>query len=747
MQRPDQNAHGDIARMDPTRITTLLIADDDPAHLLLAEAALGGAGFVVHTASDGEEAVRQFELTRPDCVILDVNMPKKTGIEVCHDIRQRADGRRLPILMLTGRNDVVSISEAFAAGASDFAQKGMNPRLLVERVRFLLRDRAMQDDLWSSRAKLLLAQRIARVGHWELTVEGRTLDMSPMVGEMLERDAKPLERYESFVNLLDPAEQILARQAFIACATEGERFSFEHRVKTASGKDLYVQQEAELVQAAGSANGRTVLVTLQDLTRVRRAEDAVRTLSYYDSATSLPNRHYLLEQLALAIKEREPGLVMCVASFRVHGLDRIVQAQGADIARKLMSELARQIGEQLAAAGPPGSPLRPSHTARVCRTAEAGLSVLVHSRDSIEHVQELVLSALARVSGQPTNLGTEYLPGVSAGLALVDGSTMDAEQLLTNAQAASEQAHDPRSCELFSPVPLARSRRRLAIESALRRAVEAGELHLMYQPRVASGTLDITGVECLLRWEHPQLGSVGPDEFIPIAEETGLIESIGEWVLDEACRQLAAWRARFDDEFFVSVNISARQLRQPHFADRVKAALDKHRLPAQALELEISETSITHATPEIRRMFEALRREGVRVAMDNFGSGYSSLGQIRRLPFDCVKLDRSLMADLYTDVGAQGVTAAVLAMAKALRIRSVAEGIEDAESLEMVCWLGCDELQGHYVSPPLKARDFADWLDSGGAVVLARRRASAIAIELEASKIDLGPTLGAAEMP
>jgi EAL domain-containing protein (putative c-di-GMP-specific phosphodiesterase class I) len=133
--------------------------------------------------------------------------------------------------------------------------------------------------------------------------------------------------------------------------------------------------------------------------------------------------------------------------------------------------------------------------------------------------------------------------------------------------------------------------------------------------------------------------------------------------------------------------------------------------------------------------------------MDDFGTGYSSLGQIRRLPFDCVKLDRSLMADLYTDIGAQGVTAAVLAMAKALRIRSVAEGIEDAESLEMVSWLGCDEVQGYYISPPLKARDFADWMDGGGALALARRRAAAIAVELEASKIDLGPSLGNADLP
>jgi EAL domain-containing protein (putative c-di-GMP-specific phosphodiesterase class I) len=729
--------------MDPTRITTIMIADDDPAHLLLAEAALGGAGFVVHTASDGEEAVTQFELTQPDCVVLDVNMPKMTGIEVCRRIRERADGRRLPILMLTGRNDIVSISDAFAAGASDFAQKGMNPRLLVERVRFLLRDRAMQDDLWSSRSKLLLAQRIARVGHWELTLDGRTLDMSPMVGEILERDSGPLERYESFVRLLDPAEQVLVRQAFIACATENSRFSFEHLVRTPAGKDLYIHQEAEVVQAAGSAGAGTVLITLQDLTRLRRAEDAVRTLSYFDSATGLPNRVYFLEQLSIALRDQEPGIAMCVTTCRVHGLERIVQAHGTDVANRLLSELARQIGQGLADSEAGGVPPRHAGAARVCRTSDAGLTLLVRTREPAETLPELIGAVLARVSGQPTELGTGYLPAVSAGLALIDGSSTQAEQWLSHAQAASEHALEPRSCEFFSPVPLARSRRRLAIESALRRAVEAGEFHLMYQPRVASATLDITGIECLLRWEHPQLGSVGPEEFVPIAEETGLIEPIGDWVLDEACRQLASWRTRFEDDFCVSVNVAARQLRQPSFAARVGAVLDKHRLPAHALEIEINETSIVHAPPEVRRMLEALRRDGVRVAMDNFGAGYSSLGQIRRLPLDCVKLDRSLMADLYTDVGAQGVTAAVLAMAKALRIRSVAEGIEDAESLEMVSWLGCDEIQGYYISPPLKARDFAEWLESGGAVVLARRRAAAIAVELEASKIAPGLDLDA----
>ena len=186
---------------------TILIADDDPAQRLLVEAALTGAGFLVVTAVDGAAAVESYSRSPTDCVILDVMMPNLTGIEACRAIRERTDGRLLPILMLTGRNDLSAITEAYAAGASDFAQKGLNPRLLVERVRFLLRDRELQDQLWSSRSKLLLAQRIARVGHWEIDAAGRSLDVSPFIYELLDTRTHAIERYEEFVCLLDPVEQ------------------------------------------------------------------------------------------------------------------------------------------------------------------------------------------------------------------------------------------------------------------------------------------------------------------------------------------------------------------------------------------------------------------------------------------------------------------------------------------------------------------------------------------------------------
>jgi EAL domain-containing protein (putative c-di-GMP-specific phosphodiesterase class I)/DNA-binding response OmpR family regulator/GGDEF domain-containing protein len=713
-------------------ITTILIADDDPSHVMLAEAALAGAGFLVHTAADGEEAVQRFAEVNPDCVILDVNMPKLSGIDACREIRVQSGSRLVPILMLTGRNDLPSISDAYAAGASDFAQKGLNPRLLVERVRFLLRDRALQEEVRSSQSKLLLAQSIARVGHWELSIDGRTLHVSPMIGELLGRDVEPLSRYEEFVALLDPAERDVVRAAFVTCATGNGRFSFDHRIQTASAAVICMHQEAELIQGAGGPGAATVIVTLQDLTRLHRAEETVRLLSYFDTVTGLPNRRHLSEQVSLALNEKGGAAASGVVAFRVHNFDRIVQAQGSEFCSKLIGQLAKCVAGELERISQGGTIQWRTDLPSVCRTADGELAILLRSRVSAEHIATVTHAVLESVSTQALQLDVDYVPALSAGVALAEGDA-NAEQLLVNAHAAAELALDPRSCAFFSPLPQAHARRRLLMESALRCAVERRELHLVYQPRVKIDTFELTGFECLVRWDNPQFGNVRPEEFITIAEEAGIVDGIGRWTLEEASRQLIAWRERYAQAFFAATSLSGRQLRDPNFGTLVQSAIERHRLPASALQLEFRESSILDAPDGAYAMLDDLHRRGVLIGIDDFGTGHSSLGQIRRVPFDSMKLDKALMADLYTDPWAQGVTAAVLAMARALRIRSVAGGVEDAATVEMLRALGCDEIQGPYVAPPMKPRDFEDWLERGGAVHLARQFVVDVSGEPDAS--------------
>ncbi|HEX7374289.1 MAG TPA: EAL domain-containing protein, partial [Steroidobacteraceae bacterium] len=664
--------------MNEAPATTILFADDDPSAQLLAEAALAGAGFMVHTANDGAQAVQKYPEVNPDMVILDVDMPNKTGIEACREIRALAGTRLVPILMLTGRNDLPAISQAYAAGANDFAQKGMNPRLLVERVRFLLRDRAMQEELQASRSKLLLAQSIARVGHWEIDPDGTTLHVSPMIGELLGVEAASLSRYEDFIALLDGAEQADVRAAFVTCATGHGRFSFDHRLKAQDGSVVCVHQEAELVQGAGGARDSTVIVTLQDLTRLHRAEETVRLLSYFDTETGLPNRRHLTEQVALALNERSSVAAFSVVSFRVLGFERVVQAQGIAYTSKLLAHLARRIDAELSRISQGGTILWRTDLPSVCRTADGELSLLLRSRVSAEHVATVVHAVLETIGRTDAATDVEFIPAVSAGVALAESNATTAEQLLGNAHGAAESASDPRSCAFFSPLPQAHARRRLLMESALRGALERRELQLVYQPRMTIDTFDFTGVECQVRWESPHYGTVKPEELASLAEEAGISDDINRWSIEESCRQLVAWHERYDRHFFIANLLSDRQLRDPNFVTLVQAAIERHKVPPDALQLEIREASLID-TPEAAVLaLNGLRKSGVRIGLDDFGTGHSSLGHIRRVPFDSMKLDRALMADLYTDPWAQGVTAAVLAMARAMKIRAVCDGIEDA---------------------------------------------------------------------
>ena len=712
--------------------TTLLIADDDPSHLLLVEAALAGAGFMVHTAEDGVQAVERFDEVDPDCVILDVMMPKLSGIDACREIRKKAENRLVPVLMLTGRNDLTAISDAYAAGASDFAQKGMNPRLLVERVRFLLRDRELREELHASRSKLLLAQSIARVGHWELDVDGRTLHVSPMIGQLLGFDAKGPARYEDFVALLDPQEQDAVRMAFVNCATGNGRFGFDHRIPAPDGSTICLHQEADLVPGAGGASAGIVMVTLQDLTRLDRAEAAVRRLSYFDPITGLPNRRHLAEQVSRALEEPGETVATAVVAFRVHNFDRVVQAHGREPASRLIQELARHLEVELERLGQAGTILWRAESPSVCRSSDGELGVLLRSRIGAEHVATVTHAVLESVSAKAQQTDAEYVPAISAGIALAEG-TADAEQLLGNAHAAAERATDPRSCVLHSPMPQAQLRRRLAIESSLRGAVERRELQLVYQPRVAAESLELTGVECLVRWEHPQYGTIRPEEFISIAQESGIVDDIGRWMLDEACRQMAAWRHRYERRFFASVHVLARQLRDPRLGAAVQAALERHSLPADSIKVEISERTITEAPEAAYSLLEELQGYGLRIGIDDFGTGHSSLGRVRRIAFNSIKLDPALMAELYTDPWIQGVTTAVLGMARSNQIRTVADEIDDPATLEMLRALGFDEVQGPCVAHPMKAREFEEWLERGAARHLMHEISGELDDDLEVS--------------
>jgi EAL domain-containing protein (putative c-di-GMP-specific phosphodiesterase class I)/GGDEF domain-containing protein len=380
-------------------------------------------------------------------------------------------------------------------------------------------------------------------------------------------------------------------------------------------------------------------------------------------------------------------------AFRVHAFDRITQAQGREFGERLVAEAGRRIEEELGRIAQGRTIVWRAGQSPVCRTAEGELAVLVHSRETIDHVAtvtRVVLESLA-TSALPADSG--FAPAISAGVALAGADGSDAAELLGKAHAAAETATVPRTCAFFSPTPQSRLRRRLQIESALRAAVARGELHLQFQPRVAVDTFETTCVECFVRWDHPEFGSLPQHEFVAIGEESGVAEDIGRWAVDEACRRLAGWREHYEHRFRVSISLGGRQLRDPGLARMVRSTIDRHRLPPDALQLEVTEASLVDAPDTVRASLAELHGCGVRIGLADFGTGHSSLGQMKRVPFGSMKLNPGLVANLYVDPWTQGVTAAVVAMARAMNIRAVADDIDDAATLDMLRALGCDEVQ------------------------------------------------------
>ncbi len=267
----------------------------------------------------------------------------------------------------------------------------------------------------------------------------------------------------------------------------------------------------------------------------------------------------------------------------------------------------------------------------------------------------------------------------------------------------------------------------LALESSLRRAIERGELVLYYQGKVETRTGRITGVESLVRWQHPELGLLSPDQFIPLAEETGLIVPLSKWVLREACKQVCEWQRQNLPPLSVAVNLSARQFVDDHLLEDTALALRELGMDPTLLELEITESMMMHNPERTIQILQALKAMGIRIAIDDFGIGYSSLSHLRQFPIDIIKIDRSFIQDVPGDPADEAITEAIIAMGKSLKITVVAEGVETIEQLQFLSERSCEEIQGYFFSKPLPAADFTKllWKNLAPVAVPSKKRPAA----------------------
>jgi diguanylate cyclase len=433
----------------------------------------------------------------------------------------------------------------------------------------------------------------------------------------------------------------------------------------------------------------------------RKAESHVYRLAYYDPLTGLPNRNYFCERVNEQIAAR-PDMSAAVIFLDVDNFMRLNNSFGYAIGDRLMRQIASRLEECAQ-----GKTL----LARLRGDEFAMFATGVGNRAEIEKLVQCVTAKFSRPFAHDS---LEFDLAVSMGICIYPADGKDAAALIANAEIAMSQAKkDPGTSFRYHDQKIAEfAARRLALEAALRRAIERNELLLDYQPIADVHSGRIVGTEALARWRHPELGIVSPDKFIPIADETGLIIPIGAWVLREACNQTRRWHDSGYRELGISVNVSAVQFAQSQLLLQVKEALEASRLPARCLELEITETVLMRDAEATVATLEALKEMGVHVSMDDFGTGYSSLSYLKRFPIDALKIDKSFTQDISADRDGSAIVSAITALGKSLDLRLVAEGVETREQRDFLEKQNCDRMQGYLLSRPLPPDQIPRFLSS-----------------------------------
>lgn len=693
----------------------LLLVDDDPVVRILTQQGLLRDGYEVMEAENGRLAMETVRDWRPDLILLDVVMPEMDGFAFCAWLRGQPFGAHVPVLMMTGLDDEPSIQRAFEAGATDFITKSTSHAILTQRVRFLLRASQVLRDLASSRQSLAEAQRIARLGSWAMDRDGRAMRWSDEVYRIVEAEAGVFAAtFDDFMDRVVAEDRQLVHHTVTHVLENEEARDCVHRLAMPMGGARWMNVRCEPSYDAG---GKLIGVkgTIQDITERRRSEETIRYLSSYDTMTGLPNRLMFAEHLERIVSHARRAREM-VALIHV-GLDRfkrVNESFGHTAGDALLIQVAERLkqsmrGEDYIALGVDEA----GWDLGLARWSGDEFIVLLTDVRAAEDAAR-VARRLLDILGQPYPLGDqEIMLSATMGIALFPGDGGNGADLLKNADSALHHAKESASSSyaFYTRAINEQTLLKLSMESALRKAIERDELVPYYQPKVDSGGRPV-GAELLLRWRHPQLGLLGPDKFIDLAEECNLIVQIGEWVIDAAAAQLAGWMREGRPGISLAINLSPNHFRDPNLPNVLRQAKQRHGLPDGRLEIELTEGMLMEDLEHTQSLLQALKDSGMRLAIDDFGTGYSSLSYLTRFPIDVLKIDRSFIRGIPEDLNQKNITRAIIALSHSLDLDVVAEGVESERQVQFLKHEGCDVMQGFLFSRPVPIEEFNLWLEA-----------------------------------
>jgi len=699
--------------MTKKAIDTVLLVEDNPGDARLLREMLneqGSRGTALTVVPSLSEAEKYLAAHSVDIVLLDLGLPDGQGLDVVR--RTHAVAPHVPLVVLTGLDDESLAAQTLQEGAQDYLVKSQidtygTTRGLLRALRYAIERKALEDALFEEKERAqvtlnsigdavactdmagnltflnIVAEKMTGWSWQEAA--GRPMAEIFRILDTTNREVIPnpmdmAVRRDQTVHL--PANSILVRR-------DGFEIPIEDSV-------------APIHDREGAAAGAVII--FRDVSAARALAVQMTHSAEHDYLTGLPNRMLLNDRIsqAIALAPRHKKHV-ALLFLDLDGFKHINDSLGHPVGDKLLQSIAERLVECV----------RASDT--VSRQGGDEFVVLL---SEVEHSEDAAITAtrMLQAVAQPHSVGEHDLHvTTSIGVSVYPDDGLDAETLIKNADTAMYQAKENgrQSYQFFKPAMNVRAVERQFLEEGLRRSLERQEFALHYQPKIDLMTGAMTGAEALIRWTNPTRGSISPADFIPVAEDCGLILPIGAWVLREACGQARAWMDAGLPIKTIAVNVSAMEFRDDNFLENVFAILEKTDLDPRSLELEITESVLMKHAASAAAILQTLRERGIRVTVDDFGTGYSSLSYLRKFPVDSLKIDQSFVRQIGADGDDSTIVKAVIGMAQGLKLRVIAEGVETADEVAFLRACRCDEAQGYYFSRPVPAQQFATLLRDG----------------------------------
>lgn len=687
----------------------ILVIDDEKITRITLAKVLKKSGYEIIEASNGEQGIGLCLTESPDLVLLDVIMPGIDGYETCRKIRESFDHEKLPIIMLTGLNDIDSVDNAFNAGATDFITKPVNWSLLSQRVRYSIRARELYNEIRKGQARISQAQLIARMGYWDMVAGTDTVYCSDELLNVLEINHREKNsRTSDFLNIVHPDDK---NDVFIHVqdAVNDQRSSqFEHRIIRGDGEIIHVLHKIEVMHDA--TNGGTIIGIVQDITEHKDAEALISFQRNYDSLTGLPNKSSFVTELENIVSQ--PVMVNTINGIFFVGVDKLTSLTNT-LGHVAGDTLIQMIAERIETLKDDGY--------FVTRYSDDVFSVISPEMHRIEEISEIA-KKIMNLCENIYNINDEEIHSrISVGVSIFPVDNDDVDTLIKGAESAMHRARKAGGNEYryYSEKINRQAQERLRLEKDMRNGLNNDEFIVYYQPQVDLKSGNIVGMEALARWQHPEKGLVSPFDFIPVAEETGLIIKLGSIILHQACKQAKEWQDEGLGNLRVGVNLSPRQFISHDLVAEVNKVLADTHLPPESLDLEITESMAVNNLEVVVNSLTAFKKVGITVSMDDFGTGYSALSMLQKLPLDILKIDRSFIMNIGNgDNGA--IAGAIIAMSHSLGLSVIAEGVETEDQLDFVRGYACNEIQGFYYSPPLPADKFREYVIKHNQIALEK---------------------------